>query len=47
MATRRRQASEKREEMRLDESDGADKASSDLDARSDDVYENDSPSEGG
>jgi hypothetical protein len=39
--------SEKREEMRLDEADGAAKASSDLDARSDDVYENDSPSEGG
>ena len=37
---------EKREEMRLDESDGADKASRELDARSDDVYENDSPSEG-
>ena len=36
---------EKREEMRLDESDGADKASRELDARSDDVYENDSPSE--
>lgn len=38
--------SDKREEMRLDEADGASKASSDLDARSDDVYENDSPSEG-
>ncbi len=38
--------SDKREEMRLDEADGAAKASSDLDARSDDVYENDSPSEG-
>jgi len=37
---------EKREEMRLDESDGANKASRELDARSDDVYENDSPSEG-
>lgn len=36
---------DKREEMRLDESDGADKASRELDARSDDVYENDSPSE--
>ena len=39
--------SEKREEMRLDESDGAAKASNDLDARSDDVYEADSPSDGG
>lgn len=38
--------SDKREEMRLDEADGASKASSELDARSDDVYENDSPSEG-
>jgi RNA polymerase sigma-54 factor len=38
--------SDKREEMRLDEADGASKASGDLDARSDDVYENDSPSEG-
>lgn len=37
---------EKREEMQLDESDGANKASRELDARSDDVYENDSPSEG-
>jgi RNA polymerase sigma-54 factor len=38
--------SESREEMRLDESDGADKASRELDASSDDVYESDSPSEG-
>ncbi|MEZ6030896.1 MAG: RNA polymerase factor sigma-54 [Hyphomonadaceae bacterium] len=38
-------ATEKREEMRLDEADGADRASRELDARSDDVYENDSPSE--
>ncbi len=37
--------SEKREEMRLDEASGANEASRDLDARSDDVYENDSPSE--
>jgi RNA polymerase sigma-54 factor len=37
--------SERREEMRLDESDGADKASRELDAGSDDVYESDSPSE--
>jgi RNA polymerase sigma-54 factor len=39
--------SERREEMRLDESDGADKASRELDAGSDDVYEADSPSERG
>ncbi len=39
--------SEKREEMRLDESDGASKASADLDARSDDAYESDGPSDGG
>ena len=38
--------SDKREEMRLDEADGAAKASNELDARSDDVYENDSPSDG-
>ncbi|HEX5006716.1 MAG TPA: RNA polymerase sigma-54 factor, partial [Hyphomonadaceae bacterium] len=38
--------SEKREEMRLDESSGANEASRELDARSDDVYEADSPSEG-
>jgi RNA polymerase sigma-54 factor len=37
--------SEKREEMRLDESSGANEASRELDARSDDVYESDSPSE--
>ncbi len=39
--------SEKREEMRLDEADGASKASNDLDARSDDVYESESASDGG
>src|SRR6185503_7848420 len=38
--------SEKREEMRLDESSGANEASRELDARSDDVYEADSPSDG-
>jgi RNA polymerase sigma-54 factor len=38
--------SEKREEMRLDETTGANEASRELDARSDDVYEADSPSEG-
>jgi RNA polymerase sigma-54 factor len=38
--------SEKREEMRLDETSGANEASRELDARSDDVYEADSPSEG-
>ena len=38
--------SEKREEMRLDETSGANEASHELDARSDDVYEADSPSEG-
>jgi RNA polymerase sigma-54 factor len=37
---------EKREEMRLDEASGANEASRELDARSDDVYEADSPSEG-
>jgi len=37
--------SDKREEMRLDEASGAAEASRDLDARSDDVYESDSPSE--
>jgi len=37
--------SEKREEMRLDAASGANEASHDLDARSDDVYESDSPSE--
>ncbi|MDP3737684.1 MAG: RNA polymerase factor sigma-54 [Hyphomonadaceae bacterium] len=37
--------SEKREEMRLDDASGAE-ASRELDARSDDVYESDSPSEG-
>ena len=37
--------SERREEMRLDESDGADKASRELDASSDDAYESDGPSE--
>lgn len=39
--------SEKREEMRLDEADGASKASNDLDARSEDVYEAESASDGG
>ena len=39
--------SERREEMRLDEADGASKASNDLDARSDDVYEAESASDGG
>jgi RNA polymerase sigma-54 factor len=38
--------SEKREEMRLDETSGANEASRELDARTDDVYEADSPSEG-
>src|ERR1700741_3403795 len=37
--------SDKREEMRLDEASGAAEASRELDARSDDVYESDSPSE--
>jgi RNA polymerase sigma-54 factor len=37
--------SEKREEMRLDEANGANEASRELDARSDDVYEADSPSD--
>jgi len=37
--------SERREEMRLDEADGADRASRELDASSDDVYETDSPSD--
>ena len=37
--------SEKREEMRLDEASGANEASRELDARSDDVYEADSPSD--
>ena len=41
-----KKVSENREEMRLDEADGANKASRELDARSDDVYESDSPSEG-
>ncbi len=36
---------DRREEMRLDEGDGADKASRELDASPDDVYEADSPSE--
>jgi len=40
-------SSEKREEMRLDEASGANEASRDLDARADDVYEADSPSDGG
>ncbi len=39
--------SEKREEMRLDEANGANEASRELDARSDDVYEAESPSDGG
>ncbi len=38
--------SDRREEMRLDESNGANEASQELDARHDDVYESDSPSEG-
>ncbi len=38
--------SEKREEMRLDEAAAANEASRDLDARPDDVYEADSPSDG-
>jgi RNA polymerase sigma-54 factor len=37
--------SDKREEMRLDEASGANEASRELDARSDDVYEADSPSD--
>jgi len=37
--------SDRREEMRLDESNGANEASHELDARHDDVYESDSPSE--
>jgi RNA polymerase sigma-54 factor len=37
--------SDSRDEMRLDESDGADKASRELDASSDDAYESDGPSE--
>jgi RNA polymerase sigma-54 factor len=39
-------ASEERTEMRLDEASGLNEASRDLDARPDDVYEADSPSEG-
>src|SRR5262245_42742814 len=39
--------SEKREEMRLDEASGANEASRELDARSDDVYEAESASDGG
>jgi RNA polymerase sigma-54 factor len=39
--------SEKREEMRLDEASGANEASRELDARSDDVYESESASDGG
>jgi RNA polymerase sigma-54 factor len=38
--------SDKREEIRLDEASGAGEASRELDARSDDVYEADSPSDG-
>src|SRR5688572_28133059 len=39
--------SEKREEMRLDEANGANEASRELDARSDDAYESESASDGG
>lgn len=38
-------AKDKREEMRLDDANGANEASRELDARADDVYEADSPSE--
>lgn len=38
--------SDARQEMRLDETDGVSKASEDLDARAEDVYEADSPSDG-
>jgi RNA polymerase sigma-54 factor len=39
--------SDRREEMQLDEASGANEASRELDARSDDVYESDGPSEHG